>query len=103
MSDSFCSKTGASVSDLSIPSQHNSAKYEFTELQGQYLASSTATPNCTASRPQSWTWSAPFVWPHRRSIAWSSSSKGAASSHVHLAERAASNCSSQKLCSPRCI
>ena len=38
MSDSFCSKTGASVSDLSIPSQHNSAKYEFTELQGQYLA-----------------------------------------------------------------
>ena len=38
MSDSFCSKTGASVSDLSIPSQHNSAKYEFTDLQGQYLA-----------------------------------------------------------------
>lgn len=26
------------MSDLSIPSQHNSAKYEFTELQGQYLA-----------------------------------------------------------------
>ena len=26
------------MSDLSIPSQHNSAKYECTELQGQYLA-----------------------------------------------------------------
>lgn len=26
------------MSDLSIPSQQNSAKYEFTELQGQYLA-----------------------------------------------------------------